>query len=393
MSYEEKYNRLQATLNHKEGDRVPISDFFWTGYMRNARKKWGDDVNMYKKFDLDYVVVTPNMDPIIMDFEILEENGEDVLLKTGFGATVRRRGDLPMPHYESFSVEKPEDMAGFKFDAPDDPRRFTRAGDDQINGLGDDLVRGIPSWQDRLESFGNGTEIPIFGSVNEGYEFLWRCIGTENALYWMLLEEELFADFVSRIGDFLVAFTKAQIEWGKGKLAGMYIWGDVAYVNGMLFSPEKWRELFKPITARIIAACREAGLMTIYHGCGNATLIYDDLIEIGLEGYNPVEVKAHLDVLELQKDFGGRLAFVGNIDVRELESGDRDRIKKQVLYKLQAGVGGGYIVQSDHSVSSDVLPESYEYMVELVREYGKYPLDLERIRRELAEESKAGGTL
>jgi len=69
--------------------------------------------------------------------------------------------------------------------------------------------------------------------------------------------------------------------------------------------------------------------------------------------------------------------------VRELESGDRERIKREVLYKLQAAAGGGYIVQSDHSVTSGVAPESYAYMVELVREYGKYPLDLARIKKEI----------
>jgi uroporphyrinogen-III decarboxylase len=151
----------------------------------------------------------------------------------------------------------------------------------------------------------------------------------------------------------------------------------------MLFSPEKWREIFKPITERIIAECREAGLMVIYHGCGNATKIYEDFIEIGLDGYNPVEVKAHLDVVKLKKQFGGRLAFAGNIDVRELESGDRNRIKREVLYKLQAAQGGGYICQSDHSVSSDVAPESYAYMAELAREYGTLPLDMRRIQSEL----------
>jgi uroporphyrinogen-III decarboxylase len=123
--------------------------------------------------------------------------------------------------------------------------------------------------------------------------------------------------------------------------------------------------------------------MVIYHGCGNATPVYEDMIEIGLDGYNPLEVKAHLDAVELKKIYGGRLAFVGNVDVRELESGDRARIKKEVLYKLQAGAGGGWICQSDHSVSSEVAPESYAYMVELIREYGNYPLDLGRIRAEL----------
>jgi uroporphyrinogen-III decarboxylase len=124
--------------------------------------------------------------------------------------------------------------------------------------------------------------------------------------------------------------------------------------------------------------------MTIYHGCGRATPIFNDLIEIGLEGYNPMECKAGLDAVELQKDYGGRLCFVGNIDVRELESGDRDRIKREVLYKLQSAFGGGWICQSDHSVSSSVTPESYAYMADLIREYGTYPLDMDRVQRELA---------
>jgi hypothetical protein len=45
--------------------------------------------------------------------------------------------------------------------------------------------------------------------------------------------------------------TEYQIEESRGRLSGMYVWGDVAYVNGMFFSPEIWREHFKPIVKRI----------------------------------------------------------------------------------------------------------------------------------------------
>jgi hypothetical protein len=378
-----KEARLRAALSHKEGDQVPISDFFWTGFMLNAQKKWGQDLDIYRKFDLDYIVVNPNMDPVIQDFEILEDDGVNIKLRTGFGATIRRSGSAPMPHYDTFSVKEPEGMAKFVIESGRDKRRLYRTGDDQINGVGDAIGRNIPSWTERVDAYCK--DFPVFGSICEGYEYLWRCIGTENSLVWMLEEPELFGAFIKRIGDFAVDLTEYQIEEAKGRLSGMYIWGDVAYVNGMFFSPAAWQEYFKPITARIIDVCHKAGLMVIYHGCGNASAIYEDFIEIGLDGYNPVECKARLDAVELKKKFGGRLCFVGNYDVREMESGDRGRIKKQALYKLQSARGGGWICQSDHSVTSGVSPESYEYLVELIRDYGKYPLNMDRIQKELEE--------
>jgi hypothetical protein len=114
--------------------------------------------------------------------------------------------------------------------------------------------------------------------------------------------------------------------------------------------------------------------MVVYHGCGNPTAILDDFVHMGLDGYNPLEAKADLDVVELKKEYAGKLAFVGNIDVRVLETGDPALIKREVLYKLRAAKGGGWVFQSDHSVSSAVSPESYELAIRTLREFGSYPL-------------------
>jgi len=384
MSKAEKLKRVRAALEHKESDRVPVSDFFWTGFFKNAQKVYGNDFDPYRTFDLDYIVINPNMDPIIMDFEVLSEEGEDVTIRTGFGAIAMRRANIPMPHFNDFSVSDPEQLANFVIESARDKRRLYRAGQDQLNCLGDQLGGPIPSWSDRVNSYIE--EFPIFGSVCEGFEYLWRCIGTVNALEWMLTDEDEFAAFLERIGDFNVELAKVQAE--DGRLSGMYIWGDVAYRNAMMFSPDLWRRYFKPIVKRIIDVCREYGLMTIYHGCGKSTPILQDYMEIGLQAYNPLEVKAGLDAVKLKEQYGARMAYVGNIDVRALESGDKTVIAREILYKLKAAVNGGYIVQSDHSVSFDVTPESYEYMISLARDYGTYPIDLERIDRKLAELDK-----
>jgi len=144
----------------------------------------------------------------------------------------------------------------------------------------------------------------------------------------------------------------------------------------MLLSPAIWREMFKPWVESLVKLAHNSGLMVIYHGCGNACPILDDFAEIGVDGFNPVEAKAGLDVVALKRQYAGRLAFVGNIDVRVLESGDAAAIRREVLYKLRAARGGGYVFQSDHSVSSSVAPESYELALRTVREYGTYPLSL-----------------
>jgi uroporphyrinogen decarboxylase len=125
-----------------------------------------------------------------------------------------------------------------------------------------------------------------------------------------------------------------------------------------------------------IRVCHEAGLPVIYHGCGNATAILDDFIQMGLEAYNPLEAKAGLDVVELRKRYGHRLGFCGNMDVLAWANAPLAELRKIVLTKLNAARGGGYIFQSDHSVPSNVSAERYEYVINLVREYGRYPLRL-----------------
>jgi uroporphyrinogen-III decarboxylase len=127
----------------------------------------------------------------------------------------------------------------------------------------------------------------------------------------------------------------------------------------------------------MIDVCHENGLPVIYHGCGNVKKIFGDFIEIGVDSYNPLEAKAGLDVVELRREYGHEIGFCGNMDVLEWANAPFEELKKIVLRKLNAAKGGGYIFQSDHSVPSNVSAERYEYVINLVREYGRYPLDLE----------------
>jgi hypothetical protein len=89
-----------------------------------------------------------------------------------------------------------------------------------------------------------------------------------------------------------------------------------------------------------------------------------------------LEVKAGMDVLDLRRRFGHRMGFCGNSDIQVWEKGDHVAIRREVLRKLNAARGGGLIFQSDHSVSSSVSGQTYDDIVKLVREFGRYPLQL-----------------
>lgn len=371
-----KLDRMNKTLRHQEADRVPISDFFWGSFLKRWREDLGlpADTDIYKYYDLDWIVTIPNMDPHIKQFEMLKETEDEVIVRTGFEAVIQKKLAHPMPAFLKFETDTIEKMAAFQFDDPWDDRRFFGAGDNQIAGVGDGFARNLEPWVDTVKSL--HPDFPVYGSICEGQETLWRIIGSEHVMLWIGLYPDEIGRFVERINDFALELTKAQIKAAGGLLDGMVIWGDIAYKKDMFFSPDYWRKYFKPGVKAIVDVCHEHGIPVIYHGCGNVKRVFADFIDIGVDAYNPLEAKAGLDVVELRRQYGHKIAFCGNMDVLKWAEGSREELKEVVLTKLNAAKGGGFIFQSDHSVPSNVSGQNYEYVVNLVREYGRYPLRL-----------------
>jgi len=371
-----KLDRLNRALRHQEPDRVPISDFFWGSFIQRWRRELQlpEDANPYYHYDLDWIVTVPNMDPKIRPFETLKEDAEEVVVQTGFGAIMRKKFDFPMPESLGWETETLEELERFEFDDPYDPRRYFQAGDNHIAGVGDGFERNSPAWIETVRKL--RPDFPVYGSMIECSEFLTRAIGQENTMLWIGLYPERMGAAINRVGRFYLDCLKAQIQAADGLVDGMVIWGDVAYKNSLFVAPDYWRKYFRPWVAAMLDECHAHQLPVIYHGCGNVSLILEDFIQIGLESYNPLEAKAGMDCVQLRRRYGHRLGFCGNSDVRVWETGDRDKIRQEVLRKLNAAKGGGLIFQSDHSVTSSVSGATYDYIVQLVREYGTYPLNL-----------------
>jgi uroporphyrinogen decarboxylase len=371
-----KVERMNKTLRHQEADRVPISDFFWGSFLERWRRELGlpADTDIYKYYDLDWIVTIPNMDPHIKQFEVLKETDEEVVVRTGFEAVIRKKFADPMPEWLGFDTDTIEKLTAFTFDDPWDDRRYFRAGDNQIAGVGDGFARNSPAWVETVRSLHR--DFPVYGSVCEANEYLQRIIGPENLFLWVGLYPEELGRFIERVNAFALEILRAQIKAADGLLDGIVIWGDIAYRKDLFFSPKYWRKWYKPGLKALVDEAHSHGLPVIYHGCGNVKSVFADFIEIGVDAYNPLESKAGLDVVELRREYGHRIGFCGNMSVITWAQGSQEEIKAEVLRKLNAAKGGGYIFQSDHSVPSNVSAANYEYVVNLVREYGKYPLQL-----------------
>jgi uroporphyrinogen decarboxylase len=371
-----KLERMDKALHHQEGDQVPISDFFWGSFIERWRQDLGlaADADPYYYYDLDWIVTIPNMDPHIKQFEVLEENDEHVVVRTGFEAIIEKKYAYPMPGFLRFETDTLEKMEAFEFEDPWDERRYFKGGDNQLAGVGDAFVRNSPPWIDTVKAL--HPDFPVYGSVCEAHEMVWRILGQELVLVWSALYPDELARFVDRLHEFNLGITEAQIKAADGMLDGMVIWGDVAFTKDTFFPPDYWRKVFKPGVKAMVDLCHSYGLPVIYHGCGNVKRILEDFIETGIDAYNPLEAKAGLDVVDLRRQYGHRLGFCGNMNVIEWAHKSPEELKPIVLRKLNAAKGGGLIFQSDHSVPSNVSGENYDYVANLVREYGKYPLDL-----------------
>jgi hypothetical protein len=160
-----KLERMKKALSHQEPDCVPVSDFFWGGFIKRWREELNlpEDANPYFYYDLDWIVTVPNMDPFIRSFETLKESDKEVVVKTGFGAVIRKKFDAPMPEFIDFETNSIEKLEGLEFDDPHDKRRYYEAGDNQIAGVGDGFERNSPAWIETIKSL--YPDFPVFGSL------------------------------------------------------------------------------------------------------------------------------------------------------------------------------------------------------------------------------------
>jgi len=172
---------------------------------------------------------------------------------------------------------------------------------------------------------------------------------------------EFMARMMAKITDYWVQLAENALDTVNNDVDIIYFGDDLASQAAPLFNPEAYRTLLKPHHRRIMEIIKSRGPRVVYHSCGAVSPFIDDLIDIGVDALNPVQVSANNMALEKLKDeFGDRIAFWGGIDTqRLLPLGTPDEVRAETRRTIEVlGKGGGYILNSVHNLQPDVPPEN-----------------------------------
>lgn len=150
---------------------------------------------------------------------------------------------------------------------------------------------------------------------------------------------------------------------------------DYCHQTGPWISPSHFEELVVPLLQRQVDAIHSAGAYVIKHTDGNTWPILDMLISTGIDGLHGIQPSAGMDLAELKKRYGSKVALFGAVEGPYLIDSQPDEIKQLVRGQiLSAGVGGGYVLTSANSIQLGVPAENYLAMLESLRDYGGYPV-------------------
>jgi uroporphyrinogen decarboxylase len=203
--------------------------------------------------------------------------------------------------------------------------------------------------------------------------------GTENLLADMLTDKEFFEALIARILDRILAHIQ-MVSKHLGKHVDVFVTAcDLGSQNAPLISPACYREMLKPAHARMFAAIKSGtAAKTFFHTCGSVYPLLGDLIEVGVDILNPVQVSTAglADTARLKREFGKHLTFCGAIDTqRVMPRGTTDEVRAEVRRRiLDLAPGGGYIASAVHCIQPDVPPENVLAMCDEVKRFGKYPI-------------------
>ena len=195
------------------------------------------------------------------------------------------------------------------------------------------------------------------------FHYGWSMMGFENFLISLMVDIGTAQEVIDLIVRRNTIYAQELAELG---VEAVLLSDDIAGNDGILVSPEKYREMIKPAMKKIIDACED--MYIIYHSDGNIDPVLQDLIDLGIDGFQSIEY-GRMDLKKTKEKYRA-LALFGNIDNTVIHTGTPAEIDRLVKEAVDIGSeGGSYAVCSDNCIPPFISIRNFEAYVEAVKKY------------------------
>jgi uroporphyrinogen decarboxylase len=220
---------------------------------------------------------------------------------------------------------------------------------------------GVEAFVERTRAAGRFCCLGVALSL---FERAWALRGMEALMIDMLDEPSFVDDLLDRIVEHNLSVMRAvaHLPWD-----GVWIGDDWGQQRGLLTGRALWRRFILPRARRMYEFARRQGWIVIIHSCGDIVELLPDLIEAGVQVFNPFQPEV-MDLAAVKREYGRDLAFLGGMSVqRTLPFGTPDEVRSQSRWLLdQIGDGSGFIFSPSHMLTNDVPVTNVLAMLEVI---------------------------
>lgn len=352
MSSNERISRM---FEHRDADRIPVYDSPWSSTIKRWHKEgMPERIDYIEYFDLDkitnfWVDITPRYEE-----KIIEETEEYKIFTSKWGVTMKGWENAnSTPEFIDFTITDPDKWLETK-------KRMTLS-EDRIPW--DYFAKNYKKWRDN----GHWIEANLFFGFDVTHSWL---VGTERLLIALGEDPEWCTDMFGYCLDINLALLDRL--WDAGyTFDGIHWCDDMGYKHSQFFSINMYREILKPFHKKAIEWAHSKGIKAHLHSCGDINPFLPELVEMGMDALNPIEVKAGMNPEVIKKKFGDKLVLKGGINALLYEDTNamEEEIRRIVPVMKE---NGGFIFSTDHSVPSNVSLENFKRITDLAKTVGSY---------------------
>ena len=340
-----------AACAFERPERIPRMEGFWN-LPEEWRRQFGDMGAL-----TDVVIRVPDETCFPSRARVLKEEGGYVYAVDGWGRTTRSREGAYFVETLETAIPEGTDPEAVEFEPAEMESRFARDTESP--------AETAPLAADK-------EKYCVFGKT--GGPFLRTCFvrGEEQYLLDMAADESLARALTDKVCDHLTAVGVEEIRrWGLEE-TGIWIYDDMGTNRGPMFSARSFERILLPGYKRMIKAYREAGARYVFlHSDGDIRPVLEMLVEAGIDGLNPLEARAGMDILKIREQYP-RLVLTGGMDNTDtLLNGPAEKIVEEAKAIIDIGREGGVVIGT-HSIGPEIPLAHYLVYHETCLEYGRF---------------------